>query len=133
MEAAEVPYELEQVSLYGSGGKPSWFMKLNPRGQVPVLVVKDDNDTDKVVLADSDLILDEMGMVMLFAGVQKEDPTKLHAIMKFPDMEAFQAFGSNEELTEERKKAGAVVESGVMTMISEDDFFTNFPEPFLSD
>ena len=50
--------------------------------------------------------MDEMGMVMLFAGVQKDDPTKLHAIMKFPDMEAFQAFGSNEELTEERKKAG---------------------------
>ena len=64
MEAAEVPYKLEQVPLYGSGGKPSWFMKLNPRGQVPVLVVKDDNDTDEVVLADSDLILDEMGMVM---------------------------------------------------------------------
>ena len=77
--------------------------------------------------------MDAMGMVMLFAGVQKDDPTKLHAIMKFSDMEAFQAFGSNEELTEERKKAGAVVESGVMTMISEDDFFTNFPEPFLSD
>ena len=77
--------------------------------------------------------MDEMGMVMLFAGVQKDDSTKLHAIMKFRDMEAFQAFGSNEELTEERKKAGAVVESGVMTMISEDDFFTNFPEPFLKE
>ena len=77
--------------------------------------------------------MDEMGMVMLFAGVQKDDPTKLHAIMKFPDMEAFKAFGANEELTEERKKAGAVVESGVMTIISEDEFFTNFPKPFLSD
>ena len=72
--------------------------------------------------------MDEMGMVMLFAGVQKDDPTKLHAIMKFADLEAFQAFGSNEELTEERKKAGAVVESGVMTMIYEDDFFTNGEE-----
>ena len=39
-------------------------------------------------------------------------------------------FGSNEELTEERGQAGAVVESGVMTMISEEEFFTNFPEPF---
>ena len=77
--------------------------------------------------------MDEMGMVMLFAGVQKDDPTKLHAIMKFRDMEAFQAFGSNEELTKERQKAGAVVESGVMTMIAEDDFFTNFPEPFLKE
>ena len=45
-----------------------------------------------------------MKMVMLFAGVQKDDPTKLHAIMKFPNMEAFQASGSNEELAEERKK-----------------------------
>ena len=77
--------------------------------------------------------MDEMGMVMLFAGVQKDDPTKLHAIMKFPDIEAFQAFGANKELTEERKQAGAVVESGIMTMISEDDFFTNFPEPFLKE
>ena len=75
--------------------------------------------------------MDEMGMVMLFAGVQKDDPTKLHAIMKFADLEAFQAFGSNEELTEERRKAGAVVETGLMTMISESEFFTNFPEPFV--
>ena len=64
LEAAKVPYKFEQVSLYGSGGKPSWFMKLNPKGQVPVLVVNDDNNKDKVVIADSDLILDEMGMVM---------------------------------------------------------------------
>jgi hypothetical protein len=77
--------------------------------------------------------MSDMGMVMLFAGVQKDDPTKLHAIMKFPDMAAFQAFGSNEELTKERSEAGAVVESGVMTMISDDEFFTNFPEPFVSE
>lgn len=64
MEAAEVPYKFEQISLYGAGGKPSWFMKLNPKGTVPVLVVNDDNKTKKAVLADSDLILDEMGMVM---------------------------------------------------------------------
>ena len=77
--------------------------------------------------------LDEMGMVMLFAGVQKDDPTKLHAIMKFPDIKAFQAFGSNEELTEERKKAGAVVETGLMTIISKSKFFNNFPELFVKE
>lgn len=64
LEAAEVPYKFEQVSLYGSGGKPSWFMKLNPKGQVPVVVVNNDNDKEKVILADSDLILDEMELVM---------------------------------------------------------------------
>ena len=77
--------------------------------------------------------MDEMGMVMLFAGVQKDDPTKLHAIMKFPDIEAFQAFGANEKLTEELKKAGAVVETGVMTMTSESEFFTHFPDPFVKE
>ena len=35
-----------------------------------------------------------------------------------------------EELAEQRRQAGAVIESGVMTPIS-DDFFTNFPEPFI--
>ena len=77
--------------------------------------------------------MDDMGMVMLFAGVQKDDPTKLHAIMKFADIEEFHAFGANEELTDERRKAGADVESGLMTMISENEFFTNFPERFVKE
>jgi hypothetical protein len=41
-----------------------------------------------------------------------------------------QAFGADEELTEIRRQAGVVIESGVMTPIS-DEFFTNFPEPFI--
>ena len=53
--------------------------------------------------------------------------------MKFPNIEAFQAFGASEELTEERKKAGAVIESGLMIIFSENEFFTNFPEPFLKE
>ena len=90
-------------------------------------------DTWKAMVKKNQTRMNDMGMVMLFAGVQKDDPTKLHAIMKFPDMAAFQAFGSNEELTKERSEAGAVVESGVMTMISDDEFFTNFPESFVSE
>ena len=90
-------------------------------------------DTWKAMVKKNQTRMNDMGMVILFAGVQKDDPTKLHAIMKFPDMAAFQAFGSNEELTKERSEAGAVVESGVMTMISDDEFFTNFPEPFVSE
>ena len=70
---------------------------------------------------------------MLFAGAQKDDPTKLHAIMKFADIEAFQAFGANEELTEEPRVAGADVETGLMTIISKSKFFTNFPELFVKE
>ena len=59
MEAAKIPYSLEQISLYGPNGKPDWFWELNPKGQVPVLVC----DGGARVLADSDLILDEIGSV----------------------------------------------------------------------
>ena len=88
MEAAGVSYKFEQVSLYGSGGKPSWFMKLNPKGQVPVLVVNDDNDADKVVLADSDLILDEMGMVMESVSSETQsNPSRQSLVTKPSDGE----------------------------------------------
>lgn len=52
LESASVPYKLEEISLYGAGGKPDWFVKLNPGGTVPVLV------HDDQILPDSDLILD---------------------------------------------------------------------------
>ena len=45
-------------------------------------------------------------------------------------VEAMQAFGADKELTETRRQAGAVIESGVMTPIS-DDFFTNYPDAFM--
>ena len=41
-----------------------------------------------------------------------------------------QAFGADKEFTETRKQAGAVIESGVMTPIS-DEFFTNYPDAFM--
>jgi len=74
--------------------------------------------------------LSEMGIKFLFAGTERADPTQLHAIMMFPSMEVLQAFGSDEELTEIRRQAGAVIESGVMTPISE-DFFTNYPDTYV--
>jgi len=52
LEVSGADYNMEEVSLYGAGGKPKWFLKLNPAGTVPVLVNKDD------VVPDSELILD---------------------------------------------------------------------------
>ena len=71
-----------------------------------------------------------MGMQFLFAGTEKNDPTKLLTVIKFESVEAMQAFGADKELTETRREAGAVIESGVMTPIS-DDFFTNYPDAFM--
>ncbi|MDC6457950.1 hypothetical protein OAW66_02455 [Alphaproteobacteria bacterium] len=70
------------------------------------------------------------GNAILFAGTEKSDPTKLLTIIKFDSVETMQAFGADEELTEIRRQAGAVIESGVMTPIS-DEFFTNYPESFI--
>ena len=56
--------------------------------------------------------------------------TKPHTIIKFGSVEGMQAFSADKEFTETRKQAGAVIESGVMTPIS-DEFFTNYPDAFM--
>ena len=71
-----------------------------------------------------------MGMQFLSTGIEKNDPAKLHTVIKFESVEAMQVFGADKELTETRRQAGAVIESGVMTLISE-EFFTNYPEAFM--
>ena len=71
-----------------------------------------------------------IGFSFLFAGTAQDDHTKLVAILRFDSLEALKSFGADEELTEERREAGAVIESGVMTIMS-DNFFTNYPEPFI--
>ena len=45
-------YQMKEISLYGSGGKPGWFMKMNPKGEVPVI------DLDGQIVADSEETLD---------------------------------------------------------------------------
>ena len=87
-------------------------------------------DTWQKMVYEQDGKLEEHGIKFLFAGTEKENPDQLHVVMMFPNMEALQAFGADEELTEKRKEAGAVIESAVMTPIS-DDYFTNYPDAFI--
>ena len=72
----------------------------------------------------------EIGMQFLFAGTEKNDQQNFTLSSKFESVEAMQAFGADKELTETRRQAGAVIESGVMTPIS-DEFFTNDPTAFM--
>ncbi|GKY90840.1 hypothetical protein MPSEU_000056800 [Mayamaea pseudoterrestris] len=68
LEASDTPFQLEEIPLYGTNGKPEWFRKLNPAGTVPVFVA---NDGD-LIIPDSDLILDafeddsNLGSIPLF-------------------------------------------------------------------
>ena len=84
-------------------------------------------DTWQTMVKSQEDRIKEMGIKFLFAGTEKNDPTQPHAIMMFPSMEVLQAFGSDAELTEIRRQGGAVIESGVMTPISE-EYFTNYPD-----
>ena len=71
-----------------------------------------------------------MGISFLFTGTEKDDPTKLHAIMHFDSMDVLKKFGADEDLTETRREAGAVIEGGDMIIVS-DDNFTNYPAAFI--
>ena len=85
--------------------------------------------TWKEMVYAQDAKLKEHGIKFVFAGVQKDDPTKLHTVMQFPNMEALQAFKDDKELAEKRIEAGAVLESAVMIPIS-DEYLTNYPDAF---
>tara|TARA_B110000014_G_scaffold199876_1_gene149261 strand:- start:138 stop:515 length:378 start_codon:yes stop_codon:yes gene_type:complete len=87
-------------------------------------------DTWQKMVYEQDGKLEQHGIKFLFAGTEKENPDQLHLVMMFPNMEAIQTFRNDEELTEKRREAGAVIESGVMTLIS-DDYFTNYPDAFV--
>ena len=87
-------------------------------------------DTWQKMVYEQDGKLEEHGIKFLFAGTERENPEQLHVVMMFPNMEAIQAFRDDDELTEKRKEAGAVIESGVMTPIS-DDYFTNYPDAYI--
>jgi uncharacterized protein (DUF1330 family) len=95
---------------------------------VKLPLLKDLKPGKEMVYAQEEKIK-EHGIKFVFAGTQKDDPTKLHTIMQFPNMEALQAFKDDKELAEKRSEAGAVVESAVMIPISE-EHFTNYPDAY---
>ena len=66
-----------------------------------------------------------MGIKFFFAGIEKDDPNQLHAIMMFSNMAVLQVFGSDDELTEIRRQGG-----GDMTLIS-NNYFTNYSNAFI--
>ena len=47
--------------------------------------------------------------------------------MKFPNKKAIHVFRDDEELTERRREASAVIQSGAAIPISE-DYFSNYPD-----
>ena len=62
----------------------------------------------------------------LFAGTQKDNYSMLHTVIHFKSEEHLKRFGADEELTRLRAEAGAIVETGTFTPIT-DEAFINYP------
>ena len=67
--------------------------------------------------------LESLGGRMIFAGSEADDDNKMMVIMEFDSPEALQAFGADEELKAKRAAAGALLETTVVTPISDESFF----------
>ena len=74
LEIAKIPYEMEEIGLYGAGGKPDWFWKLNPQGTVPVLVT-----CTGAVLTESDAILD-YAQAQMTDSIPSDAPERIHQL-----------------------------------------------------
>ena len=68
----------------------------------------------------------EHGMTFVFAGTEKDDDTKLHTVMHFESEEHLISFSQDEELTRLRAEAGAIVETGTFSPIT-DSALINHP------
>ena len=68
----------------------------------------------------------EHGMTFVFAGTEKDDDSMLHTVIHFESEEHLKRFGADEELTKLRAEAGAMVETGTFTPIT-DAAFINYP------
>ena len=68
--------------------------------------------------------LNAHGGKLVFAGTPNDNENKLTVIMDFESMESLKNFGSDEELTKTRVEGGAMVETGVMTIMNEASFIS---------
>ena len=66
--------------------------------------------------------LNAHGGRLVFAGTEKENDNKLTIIMDFDSPDALKSFASDEELTKIRTDAGAMLETGMVTMMSSESF-----------
>ena len=67
-------------------------------------------------------VLNALGARLIFAGTEKDDDSKLTVIIDFDSLEAMKTFGGHEELKAKRAAAGALLDTTVITVMSEGSF-----------
>ena len=78
----------------------------------------------KEMFIDNEYKLNAHGGRLVCVGTPQNNENKLTVIMDFKSMEALQNFGNDEELTKIRVESGAMLETGVMTIMNNESFTT---------
>ena len=79
-------------------------------------------DPWKDMYHENQAVLNALGARLIFAGTEKDDDSKLTVIIDFDSLEAMKAFGGHEELKAKRAAAVALLDTTVITVISEGSF-----------
>ena len=74
----------------------------------------------KAMLHENGDNLKKHGITCIFAGTEKDNDNKLIVIMNFASQEGMMGFKNDEELTQKRIAAGAMVETTVMTSMTDE-------------
>lgn len=72
--------------------------------------------------------LNAHGGRLIFAGTEKDNDNKLTVIMDFDSSDALKSFAGDEELSKIRADAGAMLETGTVTIMSLESFTSTHNE-----
>ena len=78
----------------------------------------------KEMFFENEAELNALGARLVFAGSEKDDDNKIMVIIDFDSPEAMKAFVGHEGLKAKRAAAGALLETTVITIMSDDAFTT---------
>lgn len=76
----------------------------------------------KEMFHENETTLNALGAKLVFAGTEKDNDNQLTIIIDFDSPEAMKAFGGHEELKAKRAAAGAILETTVLTPMSDQSF-----------
>lgn len=78
----------------------------------------------KEMFFENEAELNTLGARLIFAGSEKDNDNKIMVLIDFDSPEAMKAFGGHEGLKAKRAAAGALLETTVITIISDEAFTT---------
>ena len=76
----------------------------------------------KAMFYENEAELNTLGAKFIFAGSEKDDDNKMMVFIEFDSPEAIKVFGAHEGLKAKRAAAGAILETTVVTIMSDQSF-----------